>query len=225
MQLERNNINPIETKKVKPEKLYRGFVVDPATLSESIFKNTIKATETTGEDGNEPGVYMTDNLIMVESTNYSARTIGSIKVPMHDSGYGRKDTVSLPGCGVILEINAQDLPIREPKIHPVWQGHYNNGFKGKEWILDSIPPEKYKVKELILSEGANDPRKFVVKLNEGTEEELKSAIEQIKIMFEKRKVEIEAFKNFLLSIPESSRMVHFLMKKKWEEYKKNSNIE
>ena len=214
--------NPLENKEKNPEKLYRGFVVDPDILSVDMFKKIIEPTETSGQDGNERGIYMTDNLIMVESTNYSAQGFGSIQVPLHDSGYGRRDTINLPGCGVILEIKTDGLNIREPKIHPTWQGHYNNGFKGKEWILDSIPPEKYKVKELIFSEGATDPNKFIINLEEGSDEELKNAIEKIKTKLQEKKEEIKKFKNFLSGLPESTRMINFSLKRKWEEYKKNN---
>jgi hypothetical protein len=207
----------------KPEKLYRGFVVDPESLSVDSFKQVLEPSSTSGQDGNEKGVYMSDNLNMINSTNYSANSIKAVEVPVYDMGRGRQNRVFLPGCGVVVEINTSSLNIRKPRIDSVLQGHYNNGFQGEEWIADSIKPEDYKVKRFVLATATNDAGKLVLELPNGTEEELIHAIEQIKTEFQKKKKEAEEFKTFLESLPETSRFSGFMLKQKWEKYLQNKD--
>ncbi len=202
-----------------PEKLYRGFVVSPDLLSVDFIKNKIKPTETSGNDGNEKGVYMSDNLTMVESTNYSSGSRDSIQCREYDSGYGKSNRIELPGCGIVIEIETKNLSVREPKISSVLAGHYNNGFKGKEWICDEIPQESFRVKKLVLSTHANDTQKFVVELKTNNEEELNQAINEIKNKFFEIKKEAEQFKSFLETLPEKSFPPSFILKKKFQDYK------
>lgn len=208
----------IESKESKPEKLYRGFVLSPDNLSLEKFKEVMNPTETSGNDGNEKGVYMTDNSTMVESTNYSNFSVGGVEVPLHDSGRGKTNRIDLPGVGVVLEITTDNLPIREPKISSVWKGHYNNGFAGKEWISDTVTPDKYRVKRLSLAKGATDADKFVIELKDGSDEELQKGIALIKEKYEEKKAEAEEYKKFLTSIPNVSQLHEISLKRKWEKY-------
>lgn len=43
----------------------------------------------------------------------------------------------------IYQIDTDGLDIREPFISDTLQGHYNNGFQGKEWIADTVPADHY----------------------------------------------------------------------------------
>lgn len=215
-QSKENNVN--EAGPRMPEKLYRGFVVNPSTLSLETFSQPLRPTATSGMDGNEKGIYMSDNLRMVESTNYSAGVAGIVEVPVYDMGRGRINSVPLPGCGVIIEIDVKGVSVREPRISSVFQGHYNNGFQGKEWIADAIEPDHYRVKKLIFGIAANDPAKMVMELKDGSKEELNQAILHIKELYEEKKKEAEEFKEFLISLPEVSRLSGFMLKRKWENY-------
>lgn len=94
-------------------------------------------------DGNEYGVYMTDNLTMVQSA-YA-------RVDMADGLMVRKDLAGLypalkvPAVGVTYEIWTEGVDAHQPWITDYLQGHYNNGFEGHEWVAESVPADKYLV--------------------------------------------------------------------------------
>ncbi len=209
----------IEGKVEIPERLFRGIVVDPETLSPETFQQVMQPTEVIKQGVNEPGVYMSDNLEMVKSTGYSAGSFGGVQTPQYDMGRGVRNGVDLPGCGVILEIDTEGLAVREPHIAPVYKGHYNNGFVGKEWIADVIPPSKYHVKMLTLGVHVNDANKLVIELQSQDPQELTDAISRIKEAYEVQKREAQTFKTFIESLPESSRRQSWTLKRKWEQYK------
>ncbi len=211
----------------RPEKLYRGFVVDPEELSIEMFhkplvmgqQNEDDLSKTT--DGNEAGVYMSTNQSMVESSNYGNGSRSSLKVPRYASSNGFENIIHLPGCGVVVEVRTQDLDIRKPKISPVLQGHYNNGFIGDEWISDEVPTQNYRLLKLILSRGANDPDRFIIEVNGDSQAEIESAINEIKAHAAKSQEKAETFKRFLEGLTEAERYNRFLVDKKWIAFQDN----
>lgn len=209
----------VEGKAEAPEKLFRGFVISPEDLSVKTFQQTLQPSEDVKRGTNESGVYMSDNLDMVRSTSYSAGSFAGLRTPEYDMGDGVRSSVALPGCGVIMEIDTADLDVREPRIDPVYAaGHYNNGFAGKEWIADAIPPSNYHVKMLTLGTHVNDPNKLVIELQSEDPQELADAIERIKEEYATKKREAEKFKSFIEGLSESWRRGGLMLKVKWERY-------
>jgi hypothetical protein len=140
--------------KSRPDNLYRGVVMPLAGIDTINDVDSIKPYHPPKYDengmpvvgdGNEYGVYMSDNERMVDDV-YSnpgqgdGDTIEGVK----PFGYVKTNLRS-PALGVKYEISPDGLDIREPHITPVLKGHYNNGFGGREWIADEIPAGKYRV--------------------------------------------------------------------------------
>lgn len=137
-----------------PDKLYRGvkMPVDKiGTIDEvcPIKPYLPPIYDETGRplvgDGNEYGVYMSDNETMVDQV-YSnpGRGDGDIIEGVKPFGYD-KIKLRRPALGVKYEISSDGLDIREPYITPSLKGHYNNGYIGREWIADEIPEGQYRV--------------------------------------------------------------------------------
>jgi hypothetical protein len=209
-----------------PEKLYRGFVVDPKELSIDMFDKPLvmglknETDETKTLDGNEAGVYMSTNPSVVESTNYGNRSLGCINVPKYDSGYGIENSIPIPGCGIIVEVRTEGLHVRKPNISPELRGHYNNGFEGDEWIADEVPSGHYRPTKFTLSLGANDRNKIIVEVGENGVEDIKKAIDEIKARAAQQLEKIELFKKFLEGLAENERLNKFVIERKWEIFQK-----
>lgn len=98
-------------------------------------------------DGNEYGVYMTDNKTMVE--NVYGNLHGDGKPIQNDITIGSdKKRILIPSVGISYEINTQGIDVRKPQITSALRGHYNNGFQGDEWIADKIPASNYQVSRI-----------------------------------------------------------------------------
>ncbi|MCX6763165.1 MAG: hypothetical protein NTZ97_00295 [Candidatus Moranbacteria bacterium] len=178
-------------------------------------------------DGNELGVYMSTNKNMVD---YAYSEDGSVKnnhieTPVHLDEYGqRMKYIKLPSCGVIIEVDTANLPIRKPEITSYLQGVYNNGAVGDEWIADKIPPSDYKVMQLILNAGLHPQDKIKVDIDFSDKNSLKNAIDFIKTKFSEIKEEALLYKKFLESLSDQDRLRTYpYLKKKWEEYKAGIN--
>lgn len=211
-----------ETKSEKrPEKLFRSITLKPEDLTLERLKQTLvpgnvnKDDPTKIGDGNELGVYMTTNFMVADKAYARGGAITQIETPAYDDGRTIVKHVTLPSCGVIYEINTNGLTIREPEIAPVWKGHYNNGFEGKEWIADKIPPEFYKINKLILSRSANDQEAFSLSIDDTSDTGLQTAIETIKKEFENRKAAANKFKEFLTTLNDGQRRNNYKIKK-WQ---------
>lgn len=208
----------------KPETLWRAFTVDPRNLStENLHQPLIPGTSAEDDpsrigDGNERGVYMSTNRTMIEAA-YAHTSKGlSVPAPRFSDHGSITDKVTLPQCGVIVEVDTKNLPIRKPNIIPVLRGHYNNGFQGNEYIADVVPPENYKVVCLVLSRYPNDSERFVVDVPDTKPENLKGALEKIQAEFEVRKQEATKFANFLESMNPRQRLDDFRVRTKWQQY-------
>ncbi len=206
-----------------PAKLRRAITINPDDLNESFFDKAITTStesvingkwEKAVRDGNEYGTYMTDNENMVRSTNYSASWI-SVKVPTHNTGYGIRDTVDLPSCGIIYEIDTAWLQIRKPKIDKVLAWVYNNWFIWDERIANEIPVWNFKVKWLTLKNHPNDPNGIKININQDNyESSLKDAIQKIKGRNDSYKKMVEDLTLYLESLTDVQRMNAYKIKQR-----------
>lgn len=103
-------------------------------------------------DGNEYGVYMSDNQAMVRAAYSRPRSGEPIaEGPVFTAPNGSPQSrVTMPAVGIEYTISTDGLDIRKPRITTALEGHYNNGFGGSEWIADSVPTDKYTISGLRL---------------------------------------------------------------------------
>jgi len=98
-------------------------------------------------DGNEYGVYMTDNKDLVDDAYGNLH--GDGKSIQNDITIGPdKKKIQIPSVGISYEINTEGIDIRKPQIKSSLRGHYNNGYKGNEWIADKVPASHYQVSRI-----------------------------------------------------------------------------
>ncbi|NQV00114.1 MAG: hypothetical protein HQ538_05200 [Parcubacteria group bacterium] len=188
-------------------------------MQETLVPGTVNEDDPTRiGDGNELGVYMSTNPHMVEAA-YAKGGGGRthIDVPEYHDGRTIVDRITLPSCGIMVEVDTNELKIRPPKIISSLQGVYNNGFEGDEWIADEIPSEHYKPVKLILSRWANDNQAFQLTIDDQSPEGLQSAIETIKEEFAQRQAAALEYKQFLESLNDKQRQNHFLIKSRWKK--------
>lgn len=224
------NIEPEIDK--KPDVLWRGFTIDPRTLtaerfSQPLVPGTIAQDDPTRiEDENELGVYMSTNRDMVETAYTQAHVKGvNIQTPdYYNPHQGRTNEVPLPVCGVVIKVDTKGLSIRKPRITQYLKGVYNNGFEGDEYIADSVPPENYKVSRLILTRWANDSDRVIIDIQGSTEEETQAAIEKIQNEFQKREQAAKEFSTFLESLDRNQRLNNYIVEKKWLQHLQEANI-
>lgn len=133
-----------------PLKLYRGIVIDYEYLNNYDFNSDLKLNyeplidkygRKIVKDGNEYGIYMSDNKMMVldvyGNVHNEGTLISALKVNNRD--------IRIPKIGIAYEIDTNKLDVRKPFITEQLNGVYNNGYVGNEWITDSIPKENYKI--------------------------------------------------------------------------------
>jgi len=209
----------------KPAILWRAFTVDPRNLTpESLRLPLVPGTSkqddpTRVADGNELGVYMSTNRTMVEAA-YAHTSLGlRVEVPKSNYGVFVNDIITLPQCGIIVQVDTENLNIRKPKITPALRGHYNNGFEGDEYIADEVPPQNYVVTRLVLSRWANDNDREVVDIeNPNDPEQVQLAIVKVQQEFQKREQTAQEFARFLNGLEPSQRYNEFNLKRKWQEH-------
>lgn len=134
----------------KPSVLYRGIKIKYSDLKDFIFTGIdLKVNyepiideygRPTVTDGNEYGVYMTDNLNMVKSAYGNLHGDG---IPVDSTLVINYQRILIPSVAIIYQINTDGLEIRKPFITNQLSGHYNNGFEGDEWIADVVPANNY----------------------------------------------------------------------------------
>ena len=134
----------------KPSVLYRGIKVDYNSLQNfKFFGVDLKVNyapiidqygRKTVTDGNEYGVYMSDNLSMVTSAYGNLHHDG---LPIHNNLSIYNERIMIPSVAVIYQISTEGLDVRKPFISDQLKGHYNNGFQGDEWITDFVPADNY----------------------------------------------------------------------------------
>lgn len=146
--------------KNKPDILYRGRRIRYERLQNFKFTGVdLRVTyppiideygRKTVTDGNEYGVYMSDNLSMVQQAYGKSHNDGTI---IHKNLEIYNRTIMIPAVAIIYKIDTKGLDIREPFITSyLKRGHYNNGMVGTEWIADVIPANNYSLNRVRIGE-------------------------------------------------------------------------
>lgn len=180
----------------KPSVLYRGLKVDYNSLQNFEFSGVdLKVNyapiidqygRKTVTDGNEYGVYMSDNLSMVTSAYGDLHHDG---IPIHNNLFIYNERIMIPSIAVIYQINTDGLDVRKPFISDQLKDHYNNGFQGDEWIADIIPANNYALYRVRIGADILHDAEDIDLLR------IKNISEQVKQKLEMRKYRLETFAN------------------------------
>lgn len=181
----------------KPQYLYRGIKLNYELLQQlQLFGIEIKPHyeplidqygRKTVSDGNEYGVYMTDNLTMAQQAYGNVRmTDGTIiRKDLRLNVSDRPTPLSIPAVGIVYKINTSGIDVHKPWISSQLTGHYNNGFQGDEWIAPSIPPTNYSVVEATIGpDWLHDAKKIHVSNIIETQTQIKTIVERRKQQLE-----------------------------------------
>lgn len=159
------------------------------------------------KDGNEYGVYMTDNLKMVESAYGAGRGNEKLLSPIVRIGQPPVP-ISLPGLGVIYKINTQGFEVRFPYISQAYQGHYNNGFVGDEYITEAVPAQNYQIMKIIIG------RDFLHDKEDLEITDIHSIKDQILDVIDERRERLETFKDAIQNLSEKEKSeLNYIMTK------------
>lgn len=200
----------MESKKEVPKFLYRGMVISYENLRDFVFSGVDMVLpyqpdideqgRETVHDGNEYGIYMSDNPKVAEQTYGNATRHGSGTYIDKNLTIGtRKNYVILPDVGVCYKISSENLNVRNPWIQDILQGHYNNGYQGDEWITDKIPVENIELTRVRIGEDILHNEQDV---EIDDKEQIKEKVLQI---LEQRKARLEVFAKEMKKIPEDKR--------------------
>ena len=139
----------------KPKKLYRGITLNYNQILRYNFEGDLvpppsnlydeHGRKVVG-DGNEYGLYMSDNYFVVSDCYGKDRKMGEIISNLVIDN----QSIRLPSVGIIYEIDTNGLEIRKPFITQYLKCLENNGFSGNEWIADIVPHENYEYNRIIL---------------------------------------------------------------------------
>ena len=196
-------------KKTIPDVLYRGLIIKYPELEEynftgvDIIPNSKPIIDEQGRkligDGNEYGVYMTDyKEVAAEAYGHVEMNDGT---PLNNNisyGYEKKKVV-VPSIGVVYEINTKGLNTHTPWVTDYLKGHYNNGYKGDEYVTERIPKENYKVSSIKIGKD-NLHEEEELKINEST-----NIKEEINKIIKKRKERLEEFEYALEQLTDRKR--------------------
>ncbi len=192
----------------KPSVLYRGLKVDYNSLQNFEFSGVdLKVNyapiidqygRKTVTDGNEYGVYMSDNLSMVTSAYGDLHHDG---IPIHNNLSIYNERIMIPSIAVIYQINTDGLDVRKPFISDQLNGHYNNGFQGDEWIADIIPANNYALYRVRIGADILHDAEDIDLLR------IKNISEQVKQKLEMRKYRLETFANAMEKMSPMKRNV------------------
>lgn len=143
-----------------PNTLYRGIVVpmeaaSAEALQADLTPGSLPCIDEHGRltvtDGNEYGVYMSDNDHMAEMAYATPRRGDRLPdSPLFNWRGGSQSAVDVPRLGVLYQIDTAGIAVRKPFITDHLNGVYNNGFEGDEWIADSIPADNHQIVKLKL---------------------------------------------------------------------------
>lgn len=169
-----------------PKNVYRGMTMPYETFARLDFESDLvpneppiideKGRKVVG-DGNEYGVYMTDNEQLAIDTygnpdHNHGKTLGTVRL------FGGENlTISEPSFGVIYKIDTENTDIHKPWITDYLKGHYNNGYQGEEWVSEHIPKENYEVSSITIG---NDILHDKENMSNATKEEIKARYEERK---------------------------------------------
>ena len=180
----------------KPSVLYRGIKVDYNSLQNFKFSGVdLKVNyapiidqygRKTVTDGNEYGVYMSDNLHMVTSAYGELHHDG---LPIYNNLSIYNERIMIPSVAIIYQICTEGLDVRKPFISDQLKGHYNNGFQGDEWITDFVPADNYTLYRVrIGSDILHDAENIDLSKTDDISEQVKQKLEM-------RKYRLETFAN------------------------------
>lgn len=170
-----------------PKFLYRGVVIGYNDLKEFKFfgvdlkpyKDPLidsQGRKTVG-DGNEYGLYMTDNQSMVYGAYGDVRNDGTPIKPSFEVGFP-PTRISIPYIGVAYKISTENIDFRKPWIAKSLTGHYNNGFEGDEYITEVVPSGEYEVIRIkIATDFLHDSEEIDVSNIEAADKELRNKME------------------------------------------------
>ncbi len=177
-----------------PKTLYRGVVIGYEQLKDFQFSGVDLVPygepiiDENGRkligDGNEFGIYMTDNQTMVYSAygrvhHNSTRLSNTIR-------FGNSaDFISIPDIGICYQISTEGINVRKPWISSILKGHYNNGFEGTEYIADYIPSKNVTVTRIQIGSDFLHDEEFIDSSDILTAEEItRKKIEERKARLE-----------------------------------------
>lgn len=180
----------------KPSVLYRGIKVDYNNLQNFEFSGVdLKVNyapiidqygRKTVTDGNEYGVYMSDNLHMVTSAYGDLHHDG---LPIYNNLSIYNERIMIPSVAVIYQISTERLDVRKPFISEQLKGHYNNGFQGDEWITDIVPADNHTLYRVrIGADILHDAENIDLSKTDDISEQVKQKLEM-------RKYRLETFVN------------------------------
>lgn len=190
----------------KPKLLYRGLKINYNNLQNFAFSGVDLTVNyepiidqygrKTVTDGNEYGVYMTDNLSMVTAAYGNLHHDGT---PIYNNLLINNERIMIPSVAVIYEINTDGLDVKKPFISDQLRGHYNNGFQGNEWIAELVPANNYRLYRVRV--GAD----ILHETEDIDLEKTKNISQEIKQKLEMRKYRLETFANAMSKIPSIKR--------------------
>ncbi len=194
----------------KPKYLYRGVCIHYDKLDEVILGGSdlvppnAPFLDEKGRkivlDGNEYGVYMTDNEQMVKDVygdvhNGGTPIQGNLVIGMNPT------RINIPDVGISYVISTDGVSVRRPRITSALKGHYNNGFAGDEWIADMIPADKYKVIRIRIGKDLLHDHEDI----EITNGDTNLAKEETKKIIEMRRYRLESLVDEVLKMSDMQR--------------------
>ena len=195
----------------RPEYLYRGMRIRYDELKDFVFSGIDMELpyepyidgqgRETVRDGNEYGIYMSDNPKVAEYTygNATNNPDDTYIEPRIMIGNRGNEFIKIPAIGICYKISTQGLDIRKPWINSILQCVYNNGLTGDEWITDKIPAENYEIMSVQIGKDLLHDEQY---LNLSDIENIKEKTTQI---LEQRKKRLEIFAQEMSKIPEQQR--------------------
>lgn len=197
--------------KEKPKFLYRGVKIDYELLKKFQFYGVdIKpphepiidenGNKTVG-DGNEYGVYMTDNEVVARDAYAAVKTNDGTPINKNIMfGYDKERTM-IPSVGIVYKINTDGLDTHIPWITSYLKEHYNNGMGGDEWISESIPASNYSVDTIEIGpDTLHDSEMIQI-------DDITKIREEVIKKIETRKERLELFEEQIEGIPEKKRFL------------------
>jgi len=194
----------------KPKFLYRGVIVNEAMMkTKPVFgidltppnppRYNEKGQKTVG-DGNEYGLYMTDNRNMATEAYGCVKMSNGTPLNKNIQITERRIEVAIPAVGIVYKISTDNLDIRKPWITNHLRAHYNNGYEGDEWIADKIPLSNYEIDKVVIGEDILHPQK------ELTYNGVKETLSAIEAELNERRPRLERFEGFIKSLPLNKRL-------------------
>lgn len=173
--------------KVKPQYLYRGVTISYEQLKDFEFSGVTlkppyppkidKEGRKTVGDGNEYGIYMSDNEGVAKKI-YAKVTENDGTVVNTDVIFGLDHCrTMIPAIGVVYKINTDGLDVHIPWINSGLMGLYNNGIDGEEWIAEYIPDENYSIDSIRIGpDTLHEPQVITIENIDGVKEQILNII-------------------------------------------------